>query len=136
MFELVYFSTANPGLSSTDISNIIESSIKFNGNNNITGCLIYSNGEFLQLLEGEKEIVQNLFDKIKKDKRHKNVILLGEDSKDLRLFPKWSMAFQNLDSDSEKTRIFKHEIITISELTNKPTQVAELFWAMAKHIVS
>ena len=111
MFELVYFSSANPDLTSTGIANILNTARNFNSENNISGCLIYSNNEFLQILEGDKEIVQDLFTRIKKDKRHRNVILLTENSKEERMFPKWDMAFHDFNSDKEcfdpyKTRVF------------------------------
>ena len=36
----------------------------------IKGVLLYSDGNFFQILEGEKDIVSNVFNKIEKDPRH------------------------------------------------------------------
>lgn len=48
----------------------------------IKGVLLYSEGNFLQILEGEKEIVQDLFEKIKEDSRHYGIMqLVGRDIK-------------------------------------------------------
>ena len=63
-FELIYNSVASPELTSKDVLDILEESRLFNSKNDITGCLLYHKGEFLQLLEGEKSIVQNIYGKI------------------------------------------------------------------------
>ena len=59
IFELIYYSTASPDLSTNDILNILENSRDFNSKNEITGCLLYHNNEFVQLIEGEEEAVKN-----------------------------------------------------------------------------
>ena len=65
----------------------------------ITGILLYweKTNQFLQVLEGEKNIVFNLYDKISKDTRHSlSKIIYQEDIKE-RGFKDWSMAFKNID---------------------------------------
>ena len=80
MIELVYYSEASPNLTSEDISDILETARDFNSKNSITGCLLYHNSEFLQVLEGKKKIVLDLFTSIKKDKRHSSVTLIATDN--------------------------------------------------------
>lgn len=134
MIELVYYSLASENLSSEDVSAMLKNSRKFNSKNNITGCLLYHNSEFLQILEGEKKVVLDLFDVIKKDKRHSNVFVLGEDKKSERMFSDWHMAFHKFDNRSEDEKYFRDNIVAFSELTAKPTHVIDLFWTMAKHM--
>lgn len=136
MFELTYFSSANSELTSSDISSLLENSRVFNSRHKITGCLLYYNHEFLQIIEGEKEVVQGLFAKIKQDKRHKNVILLGEGPTEKRTFPDWSMSYHKIESGVEKNKFLKNNVANFSELARKPTHVTELFWTMAKYIVN
>lgn len=81
MFELKNCSEAKNGLTSTDISDILKVARDFNKKNNITGCLLYHNNEFIQIMEGEKKIVQVLYSKIVKDSRHFNVNLIAEGEK-------------------------------------------------------
>ncbi len=95
-FELIYNSVASPELTSKDVLDILEESRLFNSKNDITGCLLYHKGEFLQLLEGEKSIVQNIYGKIEKDKRHHNVSLLLKNDIPRKAFNNWSMAFNEL----------------------------------------
>jgi len=61
MFQLVYCSEAIENIEQNDIDAILETALGFNAENNITGCLLFHNGEFIQLLEGEKDIVLELF---------------------------------------------------------------------------
>jgi hypothetical protein len=136
MTELVYFSEANHDLKSEDVSNILKTARDFNSINNITGCLLYHNNEFLQILEGEKETVLDLFTAIKKDIRHSNVILIAEDDKNKRMFSDWNMAFYEFGKDKSEEKKIVNNIVAFSEIAEKPTHVIDLFWTMAKHIIT
>lgn len=135
MFELVYNSIANPNLTSEDISDILNTSRDFNSKNRITGCLLYHNNQFLQILEGDKKVVQDLFISIKRDKRHSNVNLLAEGGKKERMFSRWSMAFQEFNSDAGAENSFINNIVVFSELADRPTQAVDLFWTIAKNMM-
>ncbi len=56
---------------------MLEKARENNSRDNITGCLLYYEGEFIQYLEGNQVKVLTLFDKINADKRHKDVTLLS-----------------------------------------------------------
>jgi hypothetical protein len=60
--------------------------------------LLYKGGNFMQVLEGPEDQVMSLYESIKKDPRHKDVATLSKEQIQVRQFPKWEMAFQNLDS--------------------------------------
>ena len=136
MIDLIYFSVPNQGLKPEDIPNILKSARDFNSKNNITGCLLHHNNQFLQILEGEKEIVLDLFDSIKKDKRHSNVILIAQDNKSGRTFSDWSMAFHEFDGDELSKKIFSANFVSFLETAKNPTLVMDLFSAIAKHIIT
>lgn len=138
MFELIYQSTAIETIKSCDIVDILNTSKHFNAAHNITGCLLYYNQEFLQILEGDENTVKDLFSRIINDKRHTNVILVKENKKQERTFKNWSMAYHEL----KKTEIydlnrqnFIDSFLTISELSKKPTQVVKLFWTLSQNIL-
>jgi hypothetical protein len=135
MYELIYRSVARPGIGPNDISNILNTSRSFNALHNITGCLLFHNGEFIQILEGNKLTVQALFSHIQNDNRHSNVILLEEDEKEERMFPLWSMAYFDssnpIISNADKL-LFKNNFITAADIADKPTPAISLFWHMGK----
>lgn len=95
--QLIYISTAVDDLSYTDIREILEVSRRNNARDNITGVLIYREGYFLQILEGDKNRIHQLVETIKEDDRNYKLRVLIEGEIENRLFDTWSMAF--LDGD-------------------------------------
>lgn len=65
-YAITYVSTATPELANSGVEEVLKFSKEWNNKHNITGLLLYSDGNFFQILEGEKEIVQDLFNTIKK----------------------------------------------------------------------
>lgn len=58
-----YVSTANRLLTNADINELLDFVKVKNNSLNITGILMYSDGNFFQILEGEKTIIKELFKK-------------------------------------------------------------------------
>ena len=103
MFELLYTSISPKGMSDSDLKDILEKSRLKNQNLGITGMMIYHDREIIQILEGEKDIVQALFQTIFNDSRHSSVDLFYQGEIKNRAFSNWSMAFKLLDEDMIKT---------------------------------
>lgn len=138
MYELIYRSTAGKDLKAEDIQDILETSTKFNVEHNITGCLLYHNDEFLQIIEGEEKDVKELFEHIKKDKRHTNVMILEEGYTTERLFTNWSMAYQPLESNLANKinkELFASNFNTLSKIIEKPTNAVKLFFYLSKELL-
>lgn len=98
-YQIVYYSTATRDFTEDELVDLLVVANRYNKVKNITGCLVYANKKFVQLLEGERTEVLALFDKIKKDPRHSNVIVKVEMSVNEKLFPEWFMAFKFLDKE-------------------------------------
>ena len=97
MFYLIYVSSAVQLMDDEALLSLLQQSRKKNARLEVTGMLLYKQGNFMQLLEGEKEVVLELFDTIKKDSRHKDLITIITDDIADRNFEDWSMGFQNMD---------------------------------------
>lgn len=97
LIRLLYFSEPNYGEhwrgGTIEIPAILETCTNFNSKKNITGALMYAPKYFIQALEGENDTVRELFKKIRKDKRHKNVNLVEAVHIKKRMFGKWTMAY-------------------------------------------
>ena len=135
MYELLYCSSARPNLTADDIDNILKKSQNFNLEHSITGCLLCFDKQFVQLLEGNKDDVKQLYEIIKKDKRHSNVILMNENDKQFRFFPTWEMKFIELsvaDMSNVEKVLSANNFITTSELKYKQTKATKLFCEIAK----
>ena len=57
----------------------------------LTGVLMAAGGLFFQILEGEAEAVDAVLAIIARDPRHRDLLLLSEETAEQRLFPEWSM---------------------------------------------
>lgn len=95
MHSLVYRSAANESFHITEIYGMLSKAKDYNAEHGITGCLLYHNSHFLQLLEGEEKEVLNLFQKISMDGRHHDIILIESEFSKQRVFNNWSMAFHD-----------------------------------------
>lgn len=101
MICIVYISSAKLGLAHSEIMNIVEDSRINNEKNGLTGLLLFNSGNFMQLLEGEESIVDALYEKIKKDRRHTEVKLLLREPITHRNFSNWTMGFKNIEKLKE-----------------------------------
>lgn len=99
MFFLIYASAATTPLTSTELLALLEKSQANNSRLGVTGMLLYKEGGFIQLLEGEEETVRSLYDKISADPRHRGIVMFLQGFEDARQFPDWSMGFRDLSSD-------------------------------------
>lgn len=134
LIQLVYHSYSNFEATSEFVKNILEQARIANKKHDITGCLICYNNVFYQLLEGDKNKVENLFNNIIKDSRHREVTLIFKENINERLFPSWSMAFHEFDDNNEEVEKFIKSVQFFSENNEKPSEAVEMFWNMAKHI--
>jgi len=89
LFELVYSSYSI--YQNIDISELVNKSIIRNRENDITGCLLITESEFFQVLEGEKTVIQLLFNNIENDVRHTGVRLMWASTIQERAFGQWAM---------------------------------------------
>lgn len=78
---------------------ILESAVRHNTQDGITGMLLYSEGNFLQVLEGPIDAVKATYARICKDSRHQNASLLLEQDVPQRHFANWSMGYHRLGPD-------------------------------------
>jgi hypothetical protein len=58
----------------------------------VTGALLITDHYFVQTLEGEEGRVRALFERIRRDERHDEVIVVAEETPEERVFGKWAMA--------------------------------------------
>lgn len=97
MIHIVYMSRAVRPLSDQDLQNLLAQCRDDNARRNVTGVLFYSHGNIAQLIEGEGEVLEPLFEKITQDGRHSNVRKLVDKAIAERSFSDWSMAFHPLE---------------------------------------
>ena len=97
LYHLVYHSSATKLMTEQDLEQILTKSRAANTDRNVTGILLYSNGDIMQVLEGEREVVLQVYDKIKQDIRHRDVTTLADGQIKARNFSQWSMGFKTVE---------------------------------------
>jgi hypothetical protein len=94
--QLIYYSrNAVEGGDREMLINLREILAKSQHNNkrdDITGYLIFDKTWFIQILEGDRDVVTKTYNRIASDPRHGGAVIINtRDVKD-RLFPNWTMA--------------------------------------------
>lgn len=134
IYQLTYKSKAVSTLSENDLQSILKSADLQNEKCSITGCLLYYNGYFAQILEGNKEDVLAIYEKISKDSRHENVELLWDGSTEKRYFPNWNMSFFTPETQSETH--FVNNYIMLSRFSDVSSGSSLSFWSSVQKIVN
>jgi hypothetical protein len=96
LISLVYVSLAAHLMSEDELRELLRVSRDRNKQRNITGMLLYRDGFFIQVLEGKSDDVREVYNKICKDPRHKNIVKVYEQDISKRSFENWSMGFNHL----------------------------------------
>ena len=110
IYTTLYTSKAVRPFSESELNVLLNGARKKNDQIHVTGLLLYVNGHFLQILEGNEEEVKHLIKRIKCDTRHANFNIVGSMNCKQRAFPKWSMGFKRITPEllAEKDAFFNH----------------------------
>lgn len=134
LYSLVYTSTASRPLAKSDLQRILDNARKRNLEEDVTGLLLFTNGNFMQYLEGPEGGVIKIFELIKKSSLHAQIIEVSRKSIAAREYGDWSMAFladvdpQALPTASQDASLMRGlEEQTAAASTPAHTQLAE-FW--------
>ena len=99
LHQLAYTSSST----SYDVTAFIDEDLPFIKERNcsigVSGILLFADGTFLQVLEGEEASVRSLYEKIARDPRHKGVKIVLEREAKRRSFPDWAMGWRHIGAD-------------------------------------
>jgi hypothetical protein len=98
LVRLMYASRSSTEVNQVELQAILKKSKANNPGLGVTGVLCFSSGIFLQVLEGGRLAVSQLYNRIASDKRHHDVVLLSYQEIEERSFSCWSMGQVNLSS--------------------------------------
>ncbi len=97
--QLIYISAATHLMSNEDLTALLTQARSKNSQSGISGMLVYSNGSFLQVLEGTKEAIESTYARIQRDPRHQHCQILLHESISTPLFEGWYMGFESISSE-------------------------------------
>ncbi len=139
MYRLAYLSVANSTYQNKkNLQTLVESSLKNNQQHQVTGNLVYSEGHFFHILEGEESTVTETFLKIRNNISHRILQLITSQKQDEgQLFPDWPLAFSTLSRVSKFSKPENHflnfsQVIKSNELTSY-SQIHEAFFTPLKN---
>jgi hypothetical protein len=135
VYFLVYASTAVKALSETELLTLLESARAFNQSRKITGLLLYASGTFVQVLEGSRSEVLELYGRILRDTRHKDCTVIAQGERLGRRFPDWTMGFKDLQS-LEPSQVpgfspILQQTLRLGQIVAEPDPVLRLLFSFA-----
>jgi hypothetical protein len=138
MFQLVYVSSAVTPFSKLELNALLLQARQKNTKLDVTRMLLYKDGNFVQVLEGEKEAVTSLTAVIERDSRHTGVLVILRGKTEERLFPDWSMAFRDLTDPNVKLtpgyNDFLNTPLTEAEFAREPNRCLKLLLLFKKNM--
>lgn len=98
LYHIVYCSRATGEMDAAALERIVATAHRHNPVHGITGMLVFGSGVFFQWLEGPREPVMALMDRLRADPRHDAIVELSEvEEVRERLFPQWDMELVTSD---------------------------------------
>lgn len=130
VFFLVYVSSATLQFSGEDLRALLATCRENNAELGVTGMLLYKDGNFMQVIEGDEEAVRGLYARIEADPRHGGEITLQQGFTERRQFPDWSMGFRDLNAPEERSTSgyseFLNAPLTGREFSGDPSRAQKL----------
>ncbi|WP_052467158.1 BLUF domain-containing protein [Psychroserpens damuponensis] len=134
-YTIIYQSKANKNLQVSEIDAMLLKAKRFNKARHITGCIVYHNHQFIQIIEGEKSEIINLYAKIKKDSRHNSVLTLVETATTQTLWDDWSMAFYKFTGDAIKDQNNRMLLEIYFNTAKRDQQTSKVFKILKESIL-
>jgi hypothetical protein len=115
-YQIMYSSQAVTPMTVADLEAILEDARAGNKAREITGALVYVDGVFFQIFEGDKDVVRKLMANIATDSRHRSVTVIYEAEVAARAFDSWSMAYLNATAEQMSRWAGLPGTVTVAEL--------------------
>lgn len=96
LHRLIYFSSAKDLFTKEELVALLGQAREKNERLGISGILLYKDGNFLQLIEGEPDAIKAIYTTISEDPRHHEMVVVFDEAVSERLFGDWRMAFYDL----------------------------------------
>jgi hypothetical protein len=135
MFSLIYTSSALTPFRPRELRALLEKCIENNRRRDITGMLLYKDGDFMQVLEGAEATVLAAHDTIARDPRHRGLVTLWQGESPGRQFADWSMGFKDLGADIDNPVGYSELLnvpLTDEVFKSKPTKAHQLLLMFAR----
>jgi Sensors of blue-light using FAD len=130
LIRCIYASLAAPSFKEDELPLLLERARHANAAQSLTGMLLYIEGNFFQVLEGEAEAVDAVYTRIIGDPRHTRVTLIIREPIAQRDFSEWTMGFSGVD------RLEAGKLIGENDFFTKASCIDDLDGGRAKKLLA
>ncbi|WP_179339555.1 BLUF domain-containing protein [Winogradskyella ludwigii] len=134
-YSVIYQSKAQDNFSPKDIELMLIKAKRKNKKHKITGCIVYSGNKFIQMIQGPKQEITDLYKDIKADNRHFSVITLLEKASKEKIWSDWSMAMLNFSGGSKQVMSSRILLESYFETANKAEKKSEVFEVLRSNVL-
>ncbi len=103
LIHLIYASAATVPFDRAELDQLLATARRHNAAVGVSGMLLYLDGSFFQVLEGDEAAVERLYDHIAKDRRHAQITKIIREPIAERTFAEWTMGFGDVDARDLRT---------------------------------
>lgn len=133
-YQLVYISSARVDDLVSEVDQILTSSRRNNGAKSVTGVLLYAQGMFFQVLEGEKSVVEQVYSNIEHDSRHSDITSLLEQEVPKPRFADWAMGWSRVPDNhpaaEQLARLGRPDAYCVTEKASMVDTLIESFFQL------
>lgn len=136
LYKIMYISSATTEMSAEELQSLLTKCRAKNAFFDITGYMIHHEGKIIQWLEGKRSSVEYIYNTIRMDTRHENIVELCMSPIGKRVFSDWQMGFQDInrqqiDTVNSVQDLFEGELTSL-ELNQFCSRAAEFFETFLK----
>lgn len=113
--QLIYCSAANSPFSHDELGQLLTVARYNNARFGITGMLLYSEGSFFQVLEGEEDALERLLAIISRDERHAQLTVILREPIARRSFGDWTMGYASVTPQELDSIVGTNDFFTAGE---------------------
>jgi Sensors of blue-light using FAD len=141
MGAILYISKAARPMTHGDLAGLLEHARRRNAQEGITGVLLYSEGAFMQYLEGPAEALLRVYAIIKAHPLHFGLIDLVREPISTRAFAEWSMAGHWVGAGttpplSEDFDLLAARMAAAVNVNSAARELLAKFWTVGRHAVA
>ena len=120
MISITYVSSAVPEFNESMLLDLVDACQKTNERLGVTGMLVYSDGNLMQVIEGADLPTFALYERIRRDARHRDVTTVHHQPIEAPEFQGWSMAYNILPPRRLRANRFPHAFLDRAQLRPLP----------------
>ncbi|MHC4975765.1 MAG: BLUF domain-containing protein [Planctomycetota bacterium] len=91
--QLAFYSVPAPHVTDEHVADMVSQAIEHNSAQGVTGFLLQRDDMFIEVLEGERPVLESQLDAMASDGRRTNIVVLGWRDVDERTFPEWELGY-------------------------------------------